>query len=717
MNIQTQTKPIRGLAGADITETTLQVTLDTYGIDATVRELSYVEKRLLIVTSLMNQLKESQNDYGKTIESVANQMRVFNEQTERLQRALGNMFLPILQKILPYLNAFLMVLTEIVNWLATLFGYDEDMFSGFASGVGNITNDFIDLNDSLNSANESSKKLKQGLRGFDKLNVITTPSSDINGIGSGINPKIMEAFNKSMKEYEDRLEKVQMKATKIRDNIMEWLGFTKEVDKETGKVSFKFDHITSGTVLGALAVGGTIFNGVRKVLSFLNKIGLIKFSNIGKIFKSFNIIKGIGTGLTFVGITDFIKSLNTLKNNTLVDNIGNISSSIGEIGTGLGLIVGITTPLGLVLATIGQIVSILGNLPKHFKNITNFIKDPSWDNFWEMVESGIASSGLLGTMINKVIDGVLGGWENVKNTLSPAKQFFEDNISEPIKKIGDRIEKIYDKNIKPTIDNVKQLYDEKIEPVASKIIGIIYDIEIKSGLLKSRLDFLVTFVSGTFINKFKTGFSLFGTIAIFTIDSILNTIETFTGVLKGISDIITGIANGDWKKAWNGLKTVAISTFEGIKNGIKIPINAIIGFIETMANSVVRGINTVIKSLNKIDIKIPKWVPEFGGKEFGFDISTMKEIKIPRLKTGIDFVPNDFYGPVYLDYGERVLTKEENQRYNSGTNLNNNISNNKPQVFSPTIVVQVGNEEIARKVLYDLEDMASANGKPITIGG
>ena len=67
MNIQTQTKPVRSSFGADITETTLQLTLDTYGIDETVRELSYVEKRLLIVTSLMNQLKESQNDYGRTI--------------------------------------------------------------------------------------------------------------------------------------------------------------------------------------------------------------------------------------------------------------------------------------------------------------------------------------------------------------------------------------------------------------------------------------------------------------------------------------------------------------------------------------------------------------------------------------------------------------------------------------------------------------------------
>jgi hypothetical protein len=32
------------------------------------------------------------------------------------------------------------------------------------------------------------------------------------------------------------------------------------------------------------------------------------------------------------------------------------------------------------------------------------------------------------------------------------------------------------------------------------------------------------------------------------------------------------------------------------------------------------------------------------------------------------FVPHDFYGPVYLDYGERVLTAEENRNYNGDGN-------------------------------------------------
>ena len=59
--------------------------------------------------------------------------------------------------------------------------------------------------------------------------------------------------------------------------------------------------------------------------------------------------------------------------------------------------------------------------------------------------------------------------------------------------------------------------------------------------------------------------------------------------------------------------------------------------------------------MNKI--KIPDWVPGVGGK--GFNIPT-----IPRLKTGIDFVPGDYF-PAYLDYGERVLTQQENLRFNA----------------------------------------------------
>ena len=78
-------------------------------------------------------------------------MRILSEQWERLTRAIGNVFMPILAQVLPWLNAILMVLTDIINAVATLFGYnteDYDYFGGVADSV-------LELEDSLNGATSS----------------------------------------------------------------------------------------------------------------------------------------------------------------------------------------------------------------------------------------------------------------------------------------------------------------------------------------------------------------------------------------------------------------------------------------------------------------------------------------------------------------------------------------------------------------------------------
>ena len=66
MNKYTQTKPARRL-GADITQSTLQTTLDQAGINKNIANLTYAEKRLVIITSLLKQVNEATGDWGKTI--------------------------------------------------------------------------------------------------------------------------------------------------------------------------------------------------------------------------------------------------------------------------------------------------------------------------------------------------------------------------------------------------------------------------------------------------------------------------------------------------------------------------------------------------------------------------------------------------------------------------------------------------------------------------
>ena len=62
-----QTKPIRGATGADITENTLRKTMKDLGLKQEIRDLSYVEKRLVMVISLTKQLANAEADLARTM--------------------------------------------------------------------------------------------------------------------------------------------------------------------------------------------------------------------------------------------------------------------------------------------------------------------------------------------------------------------------------------------------------------------------------------------------------------------------------------------------------------------------------------------------------------------------------------------------------------------------------------------------------------------------
>ena len=631
-----QTKPIRGATGADITESTLQTTLNTIGLDKYVGDLSYAEKRLLIIISLTEQLSESTNDFARTIESPANQMRILNEQWERLTRAVGNVFLPILSKILPYLNAIMMVLTEIINTIATLVGYNQEDYDYFAGTADSV----LELEDSLGGATEKAKQLKQGLRGFDKLNVIKTPSANDTGGGAGgVDPKIMDAFNKAFDEYNSKLTDVTMKATKIRDAIMEWLGFTKKINEETGKVYFKFEKLTSGTILGALGVGGTIYSGIYLVSQFLAKIGIIS--------------KGL-------------PSLFTLLKDAVVGIAG-----------ALGISAGWVVAIGVAL------VALVAVIIKYWDEIKNFVVN------------------LAGTVGNFFVDL----WKKIDSTfIKPITTFFSTLATF-----------IYDNVIKPVIDffapiveAIVSIFSLVIQKTAEIVVGVtkaVWEIIKKIGEIFAKIIEISIAIGKAFYDYiikpvFEFIGNLFSEIYNKVIKPVLN---VFGDVGKWVYDkIIKPIV--DWI-VW--LKDKAVGIFKGIGT-------TVVTFISDVFKSVINGVLTAIESGVNGFIKLLNGAIGIINDIPGVEIKKITLLKIPRLEKGMDFVPKDFYGPVYLDYGERVLTKEENRDYSAGLLAGGNQSQ-KATSFNPTFVIQVGDEVLARKMLNDLQDMAKSDGKPIVI--
>ena len=707
--LASQTKPIRSFTGADITQQTLQVTLDTYGIDEAITDLSYAEKRLVIVASLVDQLDEAIGDFGRTIESPANQMKIFTEQAQRLARAIGNVLMPVFAKILPYINAFMMVLVEltsyVANFVAKLFGYDFENFNPFAS----MDESIVDMEEDMNSAGEAAKKLKSGLRGFDKLNVISSGNDkkDNGSAGSGVGGAYYDLLDKAVEKYNSKLQNTEMLATKIRDSIMGWLGFTKVVDEETGKVSFKFEKITSGltTVASILSVG--VLNTITKVYKLLSKIGLLPKIELFAGGISAGTITTIAAIAAAIGIVGYALYDLYQKDKEFAKSFNENWASLQEAAQ----------------PVIDKLSELFSTLRSHFDQtiipmfqeafkIIQVIAKTLLDILFPVFEKFILP------IIGLVIDIIKDCFEVIDELWSQYGKPISDMIKQAIEDIGTVFNKLWTQFLEPivtkTINIMSDLWKNTLKPMFKKIGEVIGElIELILVLWDNVLQPVVNWLIDVLAPVFETVFSFVADVFQTAYKFIGGIINGILDILKGIIKFLTGIFKGDFKKAWEGIVdilkgvlNIGISIVEGMMNAIisliNLGIKGIWNGIKGLVNSVLSTVESIADILGyDIDITLKGKAPQ------------IDKVNIPRLKAGIDFVPSDYF-PAFLDYGERVLTKEENQDYNRGIIRGENAVSSSP--VNATFVIQVGNKEIAKTVLNDLQSMAKSNGKPITIG-
>ena len=154
------------------------------------------------------------------------------------------------------------------------------------------------------------------------------------------------------------------------------------------------------------------------------------------------------------------------------------------------------------------------------------------------------------------------------------------------------------------------------------IVALVTLIATKGDQIKEILQKVDTFLKNVFTKDWTEQFGILGEglNAFFAIvGEVWDSIKT---IFDGIIDFIRGVFTGDWSRAWNGVKEIFKGVFDGLVAIAKAPINLIIGII----NGLISGINLCIAGLNRISIKIPDWVPVFGGKNFGFNLSQLGKI-------------------------------------------------------------------------------------------
>lgn len=180
--ISGELEPLRRL-GYDLSQARLKQTALNLGIKESVANMTQAEKAELRYYAIMTQVTTAQGDMARTLEAPANQLRILQAQLTQAARAIGNIFIPALNAILPYAIAVVQVIREIANALANLAGFKltEVDYSGVNSaavGAGSLA-------DNLDDAAGAAKKLKQYTAGFDELNVFAPNTGSGSGAGAG----------------------------------------------------------------------------------------------------------------------------------------------------------------------------------------------------------------------------------------------------------------------------------------------------------------------------------------------------------------------------------------------------------------------------------------------------------------------------------------------------------------------------------------------------
>lgn len=182
-----EVEPVRR-AGFTIIESTLQQTAANHGLAISLETATEAQKSYLRYLTLVDQAHAQGlvGTYAKEMNTAEGLLRTVNQQIKSLTQALGSLFMPILVKVLPYVQAFVELLTDGVQALAAMFGITIQGvdWSDYNAGASNALENTQGVTDALNGASQAAKELKNATLGLDELNVIS-PSTSSSGGGGG----------------------------------------------------------------------------------------------------------------------------------------------------------------------------------------------------------------------------------------------------------------------------------------------------------------------------------------------------------------------------------------------------------------------------------------------------------------------------------------------------------------------------------------------------
>ena len=615
--ISGELEPLRRL-GFDLSVARLQQEAWNLGIEKSVNAMTQAEKSQLRYYAIMTQVTVAQGDMARTLNAPANQLRILSAQVTQCARAFGNIFIPVLNTVLPYLIAFAKVLRMVINLIGKFVGFElpEVDYSGISSGSDAMG----DLTDNTNDATNAAKKLKNAMTGIDELNIIS-PDDGSSGSGSGLGLGAGD-LGIELPEYDFLGDAITTKVDELVNKFKEWAGLTDDIDTWA-----EFFHTKLGRILiliGEIAAGFALWKLSK---SFIDGMNWLMSLNKGL---SNTVAITTGLVLTITGITiewTGIKSIieDGIDKLNFGETIGGaILTAIGGTFIGKGAATalakaGITSAaiqggMGTALAGAlfgGGIAAVVAGLPAFGVGIYSAIKEGL--NFLNgfLVEFGATLTGAgagaigaalgawggpVGIAVGALIGVVVGAltdlgiylyqnWDDVKawvgNVGGTIKKFFTETVPGFFKDLPGKIKEGWNKAIQPIKDfDWKQFgYDvgQKVGGAVKKICEAfkkfftktLPDVwkKVKESFKTFFTKTLPTFFTETIPEFFKTVKEGFVTFFTETLPEALSDIgEWFVDVGQSIWD---GIVEG-WNTAIKAVKDFVSGFVQGFKDALGI---------------------------------------------------------------------------------------------------------------------------------------------------
>lgn len=470
--------------GIDITNASLQTLAYELGVEKSVSEMGQMEKHQLRIIQILRGSKVAWGDQATTINSLANQMRLLENNGKEISIVFGQLFTPIMENLLPIVNGMAGAVKNLMTNIAVLLGVTRETSTAGQGQASEIEQEMLDAEDGTNKANEALKEYKNQMMGFDeaqKLNDTEANATLNTNLGDTIDLKeeILKATDEYEKFWEQAYRSMENKAEKWTKYFSGFFGTVKNIFKDIQLG----DYLSLGKDVAGLADDFTKF--ITKAVNKVEWDDLGEFAGkfiSGAISGAFETLPGIANFVmdASIGLTDFV--INSIANidrndiqNSFLNSIGEtLANVIMKLPTLIATSLGLNIDFGL---NSEGVQSLLGDDVIPFKDsVNNFISSigDMKTNFQIDMSNAEAEYGYLDTLADKYFNlaskAERTGEE--ENDLGKYRQALIDAYPEFAEILGDAKLSYEEQEqaIRNTIDALKE--KARIEAVEQYIVEI-----------------------------------------------------------------------------------------------------------------------------------------------------------------------------------------------------------------------------------------------------